>query len=437
MKLKRKKIYHIKGTIGNICAFEKRHFGGHTVVIVVPSPYMGIVIPGEKYEIGIVSVEERRSLSVSRRLDRPLVTIRKSTLKSIGISSLERGREVIEFRLRRVSRSNNLQKRVFVNVQPSNGFVRFNADVIGGRAGDIYEVVSERKYGVRDFVAEFNNRKPDWARNVKLVMSWDQNLGIRVGGMLIPFTEYSLSRAASRLLLRTKLSFYKMELRFWFDGERFQIRFGVNDVTGIRISRNGKLRFDSPFNEKAVAAQRELYLQGQRFRDPVLREFEHLLNELKVVSMPTKVAGNYVFEVDKEVCRFMCSGLEKLSRNEHSTRKGSFGEMIACHILSLRYREIREHPSVKFPKALGCHKNGVDYEMVSGNPEGVDLLESKWWKNVRAAINQGRIEVRKRLAERRRRDPSGFVGAAFVSAVDWDPKTARGSLIVVQAKRAR
>ncbi len=431
VKLEKRRIYHIKGTIAGVCAFEKRHFGGKTVVIVVPSAHMGVVIPGTKYDIGIISIEERRSLSVRHRLDRALVTVRKSTLQSMGIVSLERGKEVIEFRLRRIS--DDLRIRVFANIQPATGFVRFNADNFGGRSGDICEVTSVRKFGVREFVREFNSCKPEGARNARLKLDQESNLGIEVDGRFFPFTEYRLSRAASRLLLRTKLALYKMELRFWFDGERFETRFGVDDVAGFWTSRDGKLRFESPFDEKVVAAQRELYLQVQRLRNPVLREFERLLGKLKVVSMPAEVWGSYVFEVDKELGRFVCSRLDKLSRNEHSTRKGSFGEMIACHILSLRYREIREHPSVKFPKTPGCHKNGVDYELVSGDPKGVDLLESKWWKNVKAATSQGRKEARKRLVERKRRNSSVSIRASFVAALDWDPKNTTGNLIVARA----
>jgi len=71
--------------------------------------------------------------------------------------------------------------------------------------------------------------------------------------------------------------------------------------------------------------------------------------------------------------------------------------------------------------------------MLRGDSEGVDLLESKWWKNVRAAVNQGRAEARKRLAERKRRNPSVHVRHAFAAALDWDPQGRTGRLIVVKA----
>lgn len=432
MKLEKKKIYYIKGTIGNICAFEKRHFGGSSVVIVVPHPYMGIVIPGEKYEIGIVSVEERRRFVIRQLGHRAGLVIRRSDLASMGVSSPKSGREVVELTIRKVSEK-EVCARIFANVQASTGFLRFSVDGLGAKPGDVFEVVSKKYYAVRDFVEEFNTLKPDTARNVKLLMRHDGTLGILVDGKMFQFKDYSLFRLASRLLLRTKFPFYKMELRFWFDGKSFSIRFGVDDVAGFWISRDGKLRVSSPFDEKAVAAQRELYSQVQRLRNPILRQFEHLLRQLKVVSTPMGVEGTYEFEVDDEIAGFVHSSLQKLTRNEYSTRKGSFGEMIASHILALRYLEIREHPSTKFPKAPGCHKQGVDYEMLRGNSEGVDLLELKWWKNVRAAVNQGRAEASKRLAERKRRNPSAHVRHAFAAALDWDPEGPTGRLIVVKA----
>jgi hypothetical protein len=437
LKLEKGKIYHIIGNIGGICAFEKRLFGSNKIVIVVPSGHRGVISAG-KYDVEIVSVEERRRFKVHRETgDCGVVVIRDLDLQSMRVAAVRRGCEVVELVLRKVSEKDEPLTRVFANVQSGNGFVRFPAAGVGLKPGDEFEVVSQRKYTVRDLVKEFNGQKPDAAQNVELTMSGDNILGMKVDGKQFLFTKYSLLRLRSKLLLRTKLSFYKMELRFWFDGKRFQIRLGVNDVVGFWIAKNGKLRFESPFDEKAVAAQRELYLQVQRLRNPVLREFEHLLKKLKVISQPSGIAGIYAFKVDDQLCSFVCSKLENLSRNEYSTRKGSFGEMIACQILSLRYSNIREHPSVRFPKAAGCHKAGVDYEMISEDSEAVDLLESKWWGNVSAAINQGHKEIRKRIAERRLSYRSGLVRAAFVAAVDWDPEMRRGTLVVVKAERSR
>jgi hypothetical protein len=434
VRLNKGKIYHIKGTIGNICAFEKRLFRSSHLVIVVPAKYGSLVSPGKKYDVGIVSVEERKRFAVHQQLKNPgVIVIRGSALQSIGISPPERGKEVVELMIRKASGEDELPKRVFANIQQSTGFIRFNAERLGGRPGEVYEVVSERKYSVRDFVKEFNSGKPNEARNVQLVMDQGNTLSIQLDGRLFRFAEYSLFRAASRLLLRTKLSFYKMELRFWFDGKRFAIRFGVHDVTGFRILNNGKIKFDDRMDDQAIAAQRELYSQGQSLRSPVLRQFERLLGKLKVISTPAGVAGSYVFEVDAELCRFVCSRLEKVTKNEYSTRKGGFGEMISSRILSGMYPEICEHPSVKFPKASGCHKQGVDYQMRRGDSEGVDLFEFKWWKNVRAAINEGRIQARKRLVEGGRYGSSGPIRAVFVAALDWDPESTTGSLIVVQA----
>jgi hypothetical protein len=63
--LEKGKIYHIKGMIGDVCPFEKRSFRGSLLVIIVPAAYTNVVSPGKKYRIGIISVEERRRVSVT------------------------------------------------------------------------------------------------------------------------------------------------------------------------------------------------------------------------------------------------------------------------------------------------------------------------------------------------------------------------------------
>jgi hypothetical protein len=437
VKLEKRRIYQIKGTIADICAFEKRHFEGSTVVVMVPPAYMGVVIPGRKYEIRIVSIEDRRQFTVHREAEEnSVIVIRRLDLRALGIPAVKKGKGVLELMLRKANGFSNPTKRVFANIQSGNGFVRFDASNVDGKPGDIFELLSARSYKPRDFVREFNSVRPPEARNATLTMNRGR-VGIKVEGKKFIFERCNLSRIKSRLLLRTKLSFYDMELRFWFNGQSFEIRFGVYPVAAIRLWHGMKIKFERPVDKRAMAEQRELYSEVQKKGNPIWHKFKTCLGSLRLASIPKEITGVYKFEVDAAMCRFVCSKFAKTTKNEYSTRKGSFGEIIAAHILSIRYPDTREHPSVKFPKALGCHKQGVDYEIPNGRQQESDLIEVKWWKNVRAAINEGRIQVRKRLVENQSSISPAPLRRAFVAAVDWDPNSRSGRLIIAEAKFLR
>ncbi len=426
------KIHHIKGTIDGKYDFEARHFKGKRLVVTVPKEYTDKLTPG-KHMVVIHSVEEKRQfVAFPRGSDRTIIALRKSAVESLAIGNVERGRAIIEMEMRNRSKPNDPPVKIFAHIAEYNGGVRLYMKKFGARERDAYEMTRAERLSVKDFIGRFNAQKSEEFKNVRLELEGNR-LGIQVDENKFPFKEYRLCTSDSKALLRTRLDFYKMELRFWYDGEKFRARFGVYPITEFRI-RNGKPKFEHSANPSLVA-QRVTHFESMRTRNTERLHEVALMERINLTSRPEGIDGRYAFEVTQELRDYVKKKLEGASTlRKFTTLKGTLGERMAPFIIRDDWDLIAEHPDVKMPKTLSCHRPGPDLLMGLKTTKEFNYFEVKWYDNVAQALASGSKDARKHLREKRKSNKYGKIVGAYVAALDWNPEEMDGNLHVKRAK---
>lgn len=214
------------------------------------------------------------------------------------------------------------------------------------------------------------------------------------------------------MLLRTRLEFYKTELRFWYDGQKFTPKFGTEQISEFRLWHD-VVKFE-PVIDKYAAQRGSKSEALANMNSEQLREM-HLMEKIRVTSRPEGVEGRYEFEAGPELCEYVKSELTGLNKQQYVSRKGSLGEKICARILSEDW-ELRDHPGVKVPRSAGCHRPGPDSQLGPRTSSESYLFEFKWWKNPDAAAKFAREQVEQRY--RRDQREVKEVRGAYIGILD-------------------
>lgn len=428
VKMELRSTYVIRGKVNGVCNFETVHTATRTphVNIFVPREYRDLVRSGEKYNLVVTSIEEKRNSTVFAYDGRNRLVLRRGLLESAGLNRRKFGGEIVEVDVRNNSRPNEPIRRLFGKVEVSCGNVKLNAGVMEVRKGESLEVSKARYYEIGDFVRDFNATKPRVMDNVRMWSEGDK-IGLEVKGQKFPFTEYRLSCKNLQVFLEARSGPGRRVLKFWFDGGNITPKLDeIGRIQKFESFSNGLFVYAGDADAMKVTridSGRTLKLKPERL-DP-----HQLLEKITLVSKPDNVEGQFRFEADSSLSAYVSSRLAgERKRSSFRMEKGQIAEEICSCVLSKAgWREIRRHPSVKDQNIGHPSRPGPDSIQQFQATGEMYLFEFRWFANVQYAIRTAELEAKRRYREWYSVEE---VKGAYIAVLDWDRRRSQGILHV-------
>lgn len=433
------KSYEVKGTIGDVTDFTLTHSRGEGkyLYITPPRAAAGLLEPGRKYEVTVLSIEERiegkRRFEVSHTGKVTKLSLMVQALESAGIDveavrNADAGDRVLELNLRNLSHEGEEAKRLFAKVNASEGGVFMNIARAGGAQGDIVELEGAKRYQVGSFVDDFNSHRGRDLQNARLEVE-GRNLSLDVDGRKYRFTDHSLDVHTMRVMLKGEVEGFKRGVCFIFD---------ANEGTMVATARNNKriLAFESSETRGLVARYKlpesggpsleASHLDGRRWEMSEFIEKTDLIGERKPME------GSHAFEVDSTLLHYI-QGRRKIPLNSRQ-EIGDVGEDLGAAVVTkLGWIEVERHPFDLRGPGRGCYLHGTDCLFRNPKTNELFLVEFRWWQDSRAADEKTLQIVRERRASEQNHEKWGEISGAYIAIVDLDKSSKIGELRVKRA----
>jgi hypothetical protein len=361
---------------------------------------------GDAYKLKIESILEQPRLSAVRARDGASLRISWTDVKVFGINRMEKreqGRVVTEFELLNLSKPGESAKQYFTSHKSKSSF-QLLVGKRSAREGDSFRLVEARKYGISDFVKDFNSHKSAKMKNVELNIQ-ENRLSMQVDGQNFAFEHWCVSALGGEVLLSGKLEHVDSEIRFWFDGEKMTCRFdGYTRLNWIKATKYGIEFSYSPNN------QREL-----RHRQS-LGEFDGTLviNDVALVSRPENRASPYTFGVPRSVQEYVQFRLGATGKfRGYMFEKGRISEEMQRQLVSLtgEWDEVANHPE----------RYGPDSVQRSRASKELYYFEFKWEQS--KPIESTRADATAQVirdCEGRPHHNNEPVAGGYIGLLDWD-----------------
>lgn len=427
------KTYKITGTIGDITDFEltRSRNEGKYLYVTPPREAAEMIEPGRKYELKVISVEERRTYTVQPTQGEVRLQLQKHALESVGID-LEgmKGRKeqdrIVEFTIRNLSHEGEAEKRLYSQVNPTEGAI-LKLGRTGVKQGDTIELVRARFYDSKDFLKDYDAHRGKETQNVALQLE-GRKLAMEVDGRKFEFSEHRLDVHALRVFMKAKTEAFKYDLHFIYDA-----------TEGTIIPKTVKGRFIESFSssqqglevkyaprDKDVAA-----LPEPRLLPEVKWEMPQYLEKVKLLGENLRIESPHWFEADEALHRYI---LDTRNADEYSKRGelGTIGENLGTAILTkLGWTEVERHP---FDSRRGpgpeWYKHGTDILFREPVTDQLYLFEFRNWQNSRVAMDKTADEVMSRRNREKTHRTLGKISGAYIAIVDLDKRSTIGELRV-------
>jgi len=401
------KKYEFNVRIESVGEFHAHHVQRKNIafVIEVPHRFTDRVKEGEAHKLTIDSVVEQPKLRAVSARDGVSLRISWTDVEAFGIdrrTKREHGRTATEFQLQNLSKPEN-PKRYFSSHEAKSSY-QFLVGNRGAREGDVFRLVEARKYGIADFVKDFDVHGSPETRNLKLNMQRGR-LSLEVDRQTIQFQQWHLTAFGNKVLLSATPKGWEREIRFRFDGENIESKFDrYSQLNWIKGTRYGIEISYSPDSRREIRYRRSL------------SEFDGsmIVDNVTLVSRPEYDGGPFPFTVApaaQEYVRFRLGATEKY--RGYMFEKGRVSEELQRHLVSStgQWDEIATHPTRYGPDSLQRSKASKELYYFEFKWE-----QSKSIEGTRAdAIAQAIRDFHNRPVHQG--EP---VTGAYIGMLDWD-----------------
>ncbi len=424
------RVYSIKGRIEGVGSFDAMHIGAKRkcIFLYAPFEYRQNLKARESYKIVLISIEQRKSFRVETIRGWPQLTFRQAALESAGLPherfSKDR-RGILELGIRSLSASENLTRKVFGEMQLNreSKIVHLRVGKLGGKQGDLFELLTVRAYSQEQFIKDFNSHRQEDMKNARLSFR-ENTLGLKVDGHFFPFKDSHLDSYSLEVLLVARFQEGKRQFRFWFDGEHSRAAYDGTGKISRFIATRDRLKFVFvPKEREVTAARASLRQEIEQFKTGLI------IDKVRLLSKEEGTENRFSFEVDSSVQNHVNSRLSHAeSKYEIIAEKGKVAEEINPAILShAGWIEVRRHPSSEGQWQMGSTYPGPDSLMRRESSSDLYFFEHKWWTYLEPAFKQASIQ----LGQYKNYDigpETRKVKGAYAALLDWDCANSTGEL---------
>jgi len=433
VRFKEGKTYEIKGTIGDVTDFTLTHSRGegNYLYITPPREAAEFIDPGRKYELTVLSVEEKRRFEVSHSGKVTRLTFMAQALESAGIDvegmkKADEGDRVIEFTLRNLSHEGEQSKTLFAKLNANEGGVMMNIARAGAAQGDMMELEHSRRYRIEDFVENFNAHKGKETQNIMLQLE-GKKLAMEVDERKYQFTEYGLDVHTMRVMLKGEVEGFNRGICLIYDADEGTILPTARNNKPIRAfvsseTRGLEARYVLPESTTRVETKPQSFSESRW-------EMSQFLEKIELQGDSKTIEGIHAFKVDDILHQYIQDRRKMPVNARHEI--GDVGEDLGGAIVAkLGWIEVERHPFDLRGPGRECYLHGTD--SLFRNPETNEfyLFELRWWQNTDAAMDKAIGEVKERKLGEEMHPKWGKISGAYIAIVDLDKASKVGDLRV-------
>jgi len=301
--------------------------------------------------------------------------------------------------------------------------VHLRVDKLGGKHGDLFELLTVRAYSQEQFIEDFNSHKGEDIKNSRLTFRRNM-LGLEVGGRFFPFKDSHLDSYSLEVLLAARFQEGKRQFRFWFDGEHSRAAYDGTGKISRFIATQNRLKFVFVPREREVTAARVSLRQE-------IEQFETglIVNKVRLISKQEGTEERISFEVDSSVQGHVNSRISHAeTKAELIAEIGQMAEEINPAILShAGWIEVRRHPGSESQQRMGSTYPGPDGLMRRESSSDLYFFEHKWWTYLEPAFKQASIQL-EHYKDYGIGPQTRSVKGAFAAILHWNPANSTGEL---------
>ena len=358
----------------------------------------------------------------------PQLTLRQAALESAGLLRRPFSKDmqgILELKIRSLSTSENRTRKVFGAMQfnRKSKIVHLRVGKLGGKHGDLFELLTVRAYSQEQFIEDFNSHRGENMKNSGL--SFRRNmLGLEADDHFFPFKDSHLDSYSLEVLLAARFQEGKRQFRFWFDGEHSRAAYdGIGKISRFITTQN-RLKFVFVPKEREVTAARvSLRQEIERFETGLI------INKVRLISKEEGMEERISFEVDSSIQSHVNSRISHAeTKPELIAEIGKMAEEINPAILShAGWIEVRRHPGPESQRRMGSTYPGPDGLMRRESSSDLYFFEHKWWTYPDPAFRQASIQL-EYYKDYDIGPETRNVKGAFAAILDWNPSNSRGEL---------
>jgi hypothetical protein len=441
--------YEVAGKIDEF-DFKLTHTGSRDnehIFIFAPREHAKEIKPGEEHVITVLSITEKRTLTVSGEGHTTRLTPQKRALEALGIdvdSMKKAGADdrLVELTVKNLSSADASEKTIYGRVEPREGALPLSIPNIGGKHGDIFELVKAREHTVENFVNDFNKHRGDAAKNVRLLFEGEK-LYMEVDGKKFQAKSYKLDVHHLQTFLNLEVEPFKQDIRFWYDGERITPKFAQSSklmedgskpspiswrITSFEASERG-LGITFVMGDRTITTRSAPDTLAERM------SMEEISENVSPVA-GDKLEGSHSIRIEDKLVSHINDRITrtKWSNSPYFFERGGLGEDIGAAAWSkMGWDEVERHPFDPNGPGRDPHKNGTDALYRNRRTGELVLVEFKWQENADAGLERGVEEVRARRKRETNHPVYGEIGGAYVASLNLDLRSNRGELRVKRA----
>ena len=429
--------YEAKGKIDGEHDFKVTHTGSrenqHVVISFFGEEAKRIKL-GMEHTVTVESIEEKRTLTVSGEGPNTRLTLQKRMLESFGVDvdstkKADEGDRIVKVTLRNLSSADKSEKAVYAKLQPSEGTLPLSIHNVGAKRGDKVEVTGASKHTVKDFVDDFDKRKGEELRNVRLSLEGEK-LYLEVDGRRFEAKGYQQDASRLRRYLKVEVEPFQRDFRFWDDGEKITAKFGDSWTIQSFTANEKGLSIRYQMGSRAIIGS-FLSPSDKTVLDEGILRTDGISAEVKMISELGLIERSHTFENSVSLHNYIYTRLTQatsISESKYLEERGDLGEDLSIGVLTkFSLVEVERHPFSANP-GRGSHKPGTDVLMRNTKGELV-LFELKWHRNPDAALGRGHRELRERKSKEKEYKGERISGA-YIAVLDYKMKSRQGGLRV-------
>ncbi len=305
------------------------------------------------------------------------------------------------------------------------------------KPGERFVIQFVRKYGLNEFVDDYNGLKPMWLGNTRLLCT-STGLAVRVGELEVPL-RFNLSAYQGEAYLeasfpdslgaRFRITKSVSSFRVTLKREREPITSIDSDAGRLLIHYRNSHRPEQDhvrvidIEPGDVVELKEPSSEGQEKQAP---------DTVRLVSGPLReFEGNYALTCSDEFERYVRSKLLSVRNlSEYVRRKGEIAEAMINRVLSSAgCPELINHPTSKATGGRASDLKGPDSLRVVPPTGSLAYFEFKWWKNTSKALWDSRTQAQMYRASLPLYNGSP-VREAYVAVLIWESGRSNMQLVV-------
>ena len=413
------KMYEVRGRLGDVCEFRLTRTAEKSehVVVHAPREFANRFTPGEKYDVKVISIAEKRTFRIpeGKPLNRMLVKTRALRAAGLDVDAVKKSEHrIIELHVRNQSQPARGIQRFYTTLEPTRGAAILHVGHGGGKQGDVYELLTARQPTMGEFVEDFNAHRGKELVNI-LLGSAGEKLWMDIQEKRFEFTEFRMRAYDLRLIIDCKMETFEKNLRFVFDGNRITPRYGESSRIREFSLTNAGMSITYLMGSRKITTLSDSaeFMDGRLGREQFLARVEPL---------GTKVAGrDHKIKIDDELfekIQVRVSDSLAKSHGLYCQEKGSMGEnIVVADFMALGWKEVASHPDAREGPGPELFKGGTDTLM--SDPDGERyLIECRWQRDVDAALASAYEEVMRRKGKEEQNTKWGRIKGAYVAAVN-------------------